>query len=316
MTVSTVTVVTSDGQTINLTYNSINGKWEGSATAPSQTSSKNNAGAGPGVGPGAAGKGYYSHTVTVTDAAGNKTTVNADNETLGSKLRLFVTETTKPIVSITSPTAGDTTISNRPVITLSASDSGSGIKPDSGRLQVDGGAVQNITLTGSGASYTGTYTPPTALADGSHTVTFSASDYDGNLSTTASVTFKIDTTPPSLTVPTPADKTVTNVAKCTVSGTTNDVTSSPVTVAIKLNTVDQGAVEVNADGKFSKDITLKSEGENTIEITSTDSAGKSSTITRTVTLDTKAPLITDVELIEQTTTTGTVYTIRVTCEDD
>ena len=59
MTVSTVTVVTSDGQTINLTYNSINGKWEGSATAPSQTSSKNNAGAGPGVGPGAAGKGIY-----------------------------------------------------------------------------------------------------------------------------------------------------------------------------------------------------------------------------------------------------------------
>ena len=313
MAISTIKVMTSDGQELTLTLNTTTGKYEAQATAPSQTSGEHNAN-GPGVGESAKGKGYYDISVTATDQAGNKTTVNSTHETLGNNCRLYVKELTKPTVAFTYPTAGATIVSNKPAIRFTASDAGSGINPASGRLTIDNGTVQTITLSGSGSDYSGTYTPATTLADGSHTVTFYAVDYDGNQSATASVTFKIDTTPPTLTVSTPAEGMITNLAACRVSGTTNDATSSPVTVTIKLNNTDQGAVTVNDSGAFSKDITL-TEGENTIIIRSTDSAGKYSEITRTVTLDTKAPIISNVELIEQHTNVGTIYTIRVTCED-
>ena len=85
-------------------------------------------------------------------------------------------------------------------------------------------------------------------------------------------TIKVDTVPPSLTVTTPTDGLITNTDTLTVSGTTNDATSSPVTVTITLNTVDQGAVTVDGGGAFSKLVTL-SEGSNTIVVvTATDKA--------------------------------------------
>ena len=41
---------------------------------------------------------------------------------------------------------------------------------------------------------------------------------------------------------------MTNVASCTVKGTTNDVTSSPVTVTVKLNSGTAETVSVGNDG--------------------------------------------------------------------
>ena len=77
----------------------------------------------------------------------------------------------------------------------------------------------------------------------------------------------------------PADGLVTNQAACTVTGTTNDTTSSPVKVTVKLNSGSAENVTVGSDGGFSKVLTL-TEGSNTITIVATDSAGKSTTVTR------------------------------------
>ena len=92
----------------------------------------------------------------------------------------------------------------------------------------------------------------------------------------------VDTVPPTLNVTSPAEGLVTNNATVTVKGTTNDATSSPVTVK-----VNGTAVTVDASGNFSTTVTL-TEGSNTITVVATDSAGKATTVTRKVTLDTKA----------------------------
>ena len=104
--------------------------------------------------------------------------------------------------------------------------------------------------------YKCTYTPTTALADGSHTIKIDASDYDGNAAAQKSVTCTVDTVPPTLSITAPTDKLITNKTAITVKGTTNDKTSSPVTVTVKLNSGAATAVTIENDGSFSKDLTL------------------------------------------------------------
>jgi uncharacterized protein YfaP (DUF2135 family) len=90
--------------------------------------------------------------------------------------------------------------------------------------------------------------------------------------------------PPVLNVTSPTNNFLTNNAAMVVQGTTNDATSSSVTVTIKLNGTDQGAVSVTG-GAFTKSLTLAN-GSNTIVVRSTDAAGKYSEVTITGTLDT------------------------------
>ena len=137
------------------------------------------------------------------------------------------------------------------------------------------------------------------------------SDNDGNAANTVIRSITVDTTPPTLDVTSPQDNLVTNKTALTVSGTTSDVTSGPVIITIKLNQVDQGAVTVESSGTWSKAVTLQ-EGENTIVVTATDRAGKTTAITRTVTLNTTAPKITKVEIAPNPVDAGATYTIRVT----
>lgn len=303
-----------NGQVYTLTLNSSTGKYEATITAPTQTSAMNSGGVAPGVGSAASGKGYYPVEITATDDAGNVTTVNDTDSALGQYLRLKVKETVAPVISFTSPTSGSTITSNKPAIGVTVSDSGSGVNPTSCKIKIDSGTEQAVTLTGSGATLTGTFTPSTALSDGEHTVTVYAYDYDDNKSNVASTTFTVDTTPPVLSVTAPADNFRTNATKVTVTGTTNDVTSSPVTLTMKHNSGNAVEVSVASDGKFSHEFTLV-EGTNTIVVTATDSAGKSSTVTRTVIVDTGAPVFGTISITPNPTETGMSYTISVEVTD-
>ena len=83
------------------------------------------------------------------------------------------------------------------------------------------------------------------------------------------MTFKIDTVPPTLSVTSPVDGFVTNQAACNVQGTTNDLTSSPVSVTVKLNNGNAEAATVASNGSWSKVVTLV-EGSNTITIVATE----------------------------------------------
>lgn len=260
---------------------------------------------------------YFPVTIKATDDAGNVTTKDDTDSMLGESLRLTVKEKVAPVIAITAPTASALITNNKPTITFTVTDDDSGVNPDTIGITIDSGSKitgSSISKTAITDGYSCSYTPSSALSDGSHTVKIDASDNDGNAATQKSVTFKVDTVPPTLSVTAPAEGLITNVSGVTVTGTTNDATSSPVTVTVKLNSGTAESVTVNSDGSFSKTLTLAS-GVNTITVVAKDSAGKSTTVTRTVTLDTGAPVIHSVTINPNPVDAGKTYIISVEVTD-
>ena len=292
---------TINGQAYDLALNSSTGKWKATITAPGKTS-YNQAG------------GYYNVSVVATNEAG--TSGSADATTIDG-LKLVVKETVAPVITIVSPTNGAyVTNSKQPVVfTVVDEAGGSGVNISSLVVKLDGKAVDAATLTSTAITngYSVTYTPAAALADGAHTVTIDCKDNDGNAATQKSTSYTIDTVPPTLNVTSPAEGLVTATSSVTVAGTTNDATSSPVTITISLNGEDQGAVTVGANGSFSKTVTL-AEGSNTIIVKAKDAAGKESTVTRNVTLDTSVPKIKSATITPNPVDTGATMVISVTIE--
>lgn len=305
---------TLNGTTTTLTAGS-GGVYSASIAAPSATSGSNNSGQGPGVGSAAQGKGYYPGKIVVTDDAGNTTEVDVSDGTWGDVLKLKVLEKTKPTASITSPGSGAFITNAKPTITFKVTDAGSGVNPSKVYIKIDSGsftALATSAVSFSGSVATCTYTPPSALSEGAHTISVYALDYDGNQSETVSTSFTIDTVPPTLNITSPADGLKTNVASITVAGTTNDTTSSPVTIKITVGSTTY--TPSVSSGAFSQAVTL-SEGTNTITVVATDSAGQTSTVTRTVYLDTSKPVISAITLTPNPVDGGATYVISVTVTD-
>lgn len=302
MSVQSVKAVV-NGQTVNLQYNSGTQAWEATTTAPSLSSYNQP-------------NHYYGVTITATDDSGNESTVSATSGDFQEDLQLVVKEKVAPVISITSPSSGAHITNNKPTIQFSITDADSGVDPDTISIKIDNGSAitSGITKTPSGKNYTCSYVPTTALSDGSHTIYINAKDYDGNAATQKSVAFTVDTVAPTLNVTSPTEGLKTNQSSLTVSGTTNDATSSPVIVTVKLNSGSAEEVTVQSNGSFSKQLTLAN-GENTIVVTATDSAGKSTSVTRHVTLDTGAPVFQSIELVPNPVDAGQTYIIRVKVTD-
>lgn len=288
-----------NGVWTTLTVNNATGKWEGSITAPG-ASSFNLSG------------GYYPVLIEAVNSAGSVGT--ASPAELNS-LKLVVRETVKPTITITSPGSGAyLTNAQQPILfQLRDEVGGSGVKISSLQLQMDGGTALSNTAPGMSVvaaanGFDVTYTPQAALSDGSHTVTVNVSDNDGNTAVPVSRSFTVDTIPPVLNITNPANSFITASASLTLQGSTNDATSSPVSVAISLNGVNQGAVTVDAGGNFAKGMTL-AEGDNRIVVTASDKAGKVSTTTISGVLDTTVPVIQSVTIGPNPADTGATLLI-------
>ena len=290
-------IATINGQEYTLTYNSTSGKYEATITAPSTTSYHVNS------------EHYYPVTIKATDNAGNVATINDTDSTFGAKLKLRVKETVKPTINVTSIGANAILTTNSPAITFTVTDTGAGVNKSTVTLKIDDTAVTLPAPTEITNGYSWTYNA-SGLSDGSHTIKIDATDYDDNKATQFTRTFTVDTVPPTLNVTAPSNGIATNNKTLTVTGTTNDATSSPVSVTIAVNGTDAGAVTVGSNGSFSKAVTL-TEGTNTITIVATDKAGKTTTVTRTVELDTSIPVFTSVTVTPNPVNTGASYTISV-----
>lgn len=256
----------------------------------------------------------YAMSLKVTDEAGNVTTIDKDHVTFGSKMLLRVVEKVAPVITITKPGAGSYLTSNTVPIEFTVLDNDSGVNANSISLQIDSqtaitGGLTKVAITG---GYRCTYTA--TIADGSHTIKINASDNDGNAAVQKTAAFTVDTVPPTLNISTPPASLITNIQNCTVSGITNDVTSAPVVVKITLNGSDQGAVTVNSSGSFSKSLSLV-KGTNTIVITSTDKAGKSSIVDRTVVYDPDAPVIVSIDISPNPVDAESEITVTVEATD-
>lgn len=288
-----------------LTFNSGSGKYEGTITAPGTTSWN-------------LPDNVYPLQVRATNTAGTTTTVDTTDPTVGNALKLRVKEKVKPTINITSPGAGSYVINNKQPIVFQLRDEagGSGINISTLALKIDGGATVGHASSGMVANavsngYDCTYTPPTALSDGMHTVTINVSDNDGNAATQASRSYTVDTVPPVLNVTNPPDGFLTNTPTVTVQGSTNDATSSPVAITIRLNGTDQGTVTVDGSGNFNKSITLAN-GANTIIVRATDAAERYTEVTISGTLDTSVPVISAVTVTPNPVDAGATMVVSVT----
>ncbi len=193
-----------------------------------------------------------SHTFTVksTDTAGN----------VGSASQTWVVDTTAPTVTITSGPKNPSNSSSA-TFTFTVSD---------GTIQckVDGGAFASCS---SPATFTG-------LADGSHTFTVQSTDTAGNVGS-ASQTWTIDTTPPTVTI---------------TSHPNNPSNSSSATFGF---TVSDGTIQCKVDGgafaSCSSPATLSglADGSHTFTVQSTDTAGNVGSASFTWIIDTTAPTV-------------------------
>lgn len=292
---------TLNGQTYDLTLDGATGQYKATITAPAESSW------------GAAENHKYHGTVEAKDLAGNTAQATV---TQFPGLGLRVLEKTKPTISVTYPTNGAYIPSSQPTITWTVLDDGSGIDPATIQIQVDSAAAtaDGIQTEATEGGYTCSYTPATALGDGPHTFRFTVSDNDGNAADAVAVSVTVDTVPPTLNVTAPAEGLVTNQGALTVQGITNDEVSSPVTVKVQVGSGEPVAATVDGEGNFQAQVTL-SEGANAITVTATDAAGKSTTVTRNVTVDTVPPAITAVTLAPNPVDAGQTYVVTVTVSD-
>lgn len=268
--------------------------------------------------------GYYSVQVTLTDDAGNVTTLDADDATFGGQLQLKAREKTKPTVTITYPSADSRINTCTPTITAQLRDNDSGIDPDTIDLRINGGGkigstAPGLTLTQVEGGFDLSYKVPDALPEGSTTITLAVSDRDGNAAEPASITCMIAVTAPTISLSSPAEGLVTNQAAVQIAGITSDDQLTSVTLTVTVNGHDQGPVTVDGQtGAFALQANPShmQEGANVIKVKVVDATGLEAEITRNVTLDTIPPRIVEVIGVTDTIDTGAPFRIRIKAVDD
>lgn len=235
----------------------------------------------------------YKVEIHAVDAANNKATMTSADPTYGDQLKIRVLEKSKPTATIVSPTQGSVLGASEQDIVLEMSDAGgSGLNETTVVFTVNGEShAGDLSFTDHESKRRATY-HATGLTDGENTITFQVTDNDGNVSNLATTTFIVSTAAPSLTVNTPTEGLITNSNKLTVTGSTTPGSSAVTIASVKVNNQSVSLTGSSTKKTFSHEIALV-EGQNTITVVSTDSIGKVTTVTRHVTLDTKAPIITD-----------------------
>jgi len=214
-----------------------------------------------------------SHTIkaTSTDAAGN-TSVFSNTNT-------FTIDTQAPNTPVVlSPADGSTITTTTPTF-FGTAEANSKL-----RLYVDGVLVDSVTADGSGNFNKVSAT----LAQGSHTITVTATDAIGNTSGFSNTnTFTIDTVAPNA----PIVILPANGSTVTTTPTFTGTAEANSKVRLYVDGVLVDSTTANGSGNFSKVSASLSQGSHTIKATSTDAAGNTSVFsnTNTFTINTVPP---------------------------
>ncbi len=254
----------------------------------------------------------YAMELRITDQSGT-VVIDKNHDTFGSKMKLAVVERVPPVISPVYPTESAYLTDQTVQIQFDVMDDDSGVKKDTISLQIDAGTMLTKQLTKISVieGYHCTYV--TALKEGVHILRIKAEDQDGNAAE-KTVSFRVDTTVPSLNISEPSDHIALNVRTCRIVGITNDVTSAPCKVTISVNEKEQGHVPVNGDGTFLKEVLLE-EGDNVIRIKSTDRAGNYAEALRNVTYNCDAPQVLGVNIAPNPVSAGKFFEITVNATD-
>jgi VCBS repeat-containing protein len=203
-----------------------------------------------------------------SDAAGNTSTTSALE---------VILDTTPPHLTIDN-VSGTTTNQTHQTI-CGMADSG----PGSAVAVYDNGNFIGNAYVGSDGSW---HKSVTLSVDGPHSIVAHETDAAGNLGSSNTVVFTLDTTPPHLTIDN-VSGTTTNQTHQTISGTADSGPGSAVAVYDNGNFV--GNAYVGSDGSWHKSVTLSVDGGHSIVAQEADALGNLGSATVVFTLDTIAP---------------------------
>ncbi len=207
--------------------------------------------------------------VMATDAAGNTASASVS----------FLVDTTMPSILIVSPTANALFGSASVTVTWSAADAGSGL--DVMEVRYDSTAWVEVPTT------TTTYTF-SSLPDGLHTLEICATDACG-YECIESVTIRMDTIAPTLSITTPNMDDAFDVSDVTVSWTASDAGSG---IAQVLISIDGGTAVSLGTTSTSHTFEGLEDGDHEVTIEVVDAAGKSTEATVSFTIDTSGGIST------------------------
>jgi len=218
--------------------------------------------------------GLNSITVTATDSAGNTST-----DTIGVTYSL-PPDTTKPTITITSPTSGTSTSTSANTITI-----GGTASDNVGVTQVTW--VSSIGVSGTATGTTTWSAASIPVINGTQTVTVTARDAAGNTNTDALTVFSTtaaDTSNPVVTITSPTTATTATVTADTVTlgGTASD--NRQVKSVTWVNNRGGTGTATGTTSWTTAAITLQP-GSNLLTVTATDLSNRTSTDTITVTFN-------------------------------
>jgi RHS repeat-associated protein len=120
----------------------------------------------------------------------------------------FTVDTQAPVFAFTQPTNNSVLSSSTPAVTFTYSDNASGVNLSTIKMWASATVAATFNCTYQASS--GSCQPAAALGDGTFTLTAQVQDNAGNTSAKTSVTFTVDTLPPSLAILQPAAGSATN----------------------------------------------------------------------------------------------------------
>ena len=251
----------------------------------------------------ALGEGDHTAELRVFDRAGNGA---------ASAVHRFRVDTTPPTATVDEPAAGSFVPVPTPVVRVTFADPGarpSGIDPFSLRVEVDGvDRTADFTVADGRAEAT-----LAALLDGPHTIVVRVADAAGNAGQAGSG-FVVDTTPPAVHDVSLADDAWVaqlDEGRLAISGRLDDLDPT-VTVRCQV-----GATTVDAavsGGSFSCSVPL-TEGTSTVQLTASDRSGHTTTSSRTVNVDTTAPVVRILDPVDGGYTNAATLAVAGTVSD-
>lgn len=214
--------------------------------------------------------------------------ITAGGTVSGDAIHVDLTAPAAPV--ITAPATGTYSQSTTPTITGTA-EVGSTVKIYDGVT-----LIASTTADGSGNFSVAT----SVLAEGSHTITATATDAAANISSASTaITYIVDTTAPVLTFSSPIDGTVSASATPVVVFSATDI-NTPITYTV---TVDGVVVPSFVSGSA---LSALSNGSHTIAVQATDVAGNSTTQTHTITVNTNLSSVSYSQTLAGGTVGGTI----------
>ncbi|MCQ9206804.1 MAG: Ig-like domain-containing protein, partial [Omnitrophica bacterium] len=202
------------------------------------------------------GDGTKTVYVKFRDEVGNESSAYSDTITL---------DTAYPVITITSPEKGRYYDDITPLLEYAVD---------------DGNATVTVKLDGSVIIAPSGQDLP-ELTDGNHTVTIDAKDLAGNLAA-SSVLFRVGTTPPVISIITPADRKFYNDTTPLLRYVIDDPD-----VTVTLITLDENPT----DKRNGQELPALSDGEHTLFMEVEDRFGRTSSVSSVFTIDTVAPSV-------------------------